>query len=162
MDRYFSANCREELQGHVNCAKVFLEQHVKFGTPYLPGSDDGADPCRTTRSLYMKCMQERKIHGLDGDKVALSLAQFSGPPKPCEMELSMHGTCVANQLERTQKLGEKYWTQGGEDRCLVTRANYEQCMFRSLRGDSDSGNSSWQSAELEKNIGHLQVKLPNK
>ncbi|CBZ54347.1 putative jmjC domain-containing protein [Neospora caninum Liverpool] len=152
----------EELQGHVNCAKVFLEQHVKFGTPYVPGSSDNADPCKSTRSLYMKCMQERKVQGLDGDKVALSLAQLSGPPKPCEMELSMHGTCVANQLERTQKLGEKYWTQGGEDKCLVTRANYEQCMFRSLRGDTDSGNSSWQTADLEKNIGHLQVNLPNK
>lgn len=41
------------------------------------------------------------------------------------MELAMHGNCVAIQLERAQRMGEKYWTQGGEDRCLVTRANYE-------------------------------------
>lgn len=162
MATYFSANCREELDGHVNCAKVFLEQHVKFGTPYTPGGGDEIDPCRLTRSLYMRCMETRRTQGLDGEKVAHDLAQHSGGPKLCEMELSMHGNCVANQLERTQRMGEKYWTQGGEDRCSATRANYEQCMYRSLRGAAEERNDQRHTAEMERNVSHLHVNLPNK
>ncbi|KAF8823100.1 hypothetical protein IE077_003593 [Cardiosporidium cionae] len=104
---YFSANCREELDEHVSCVKIFLAEHVKFGTPYAPGSGDSTDRCSTTRNLYM------------------------GPP-PCEMELSLHGNCVARQLERCEKLGEKYMTQGGEDRCFLTRTQYEVCFILAL------------------------------
>lgn len=162
MSEYFSANCREELDGHVNCAKVFLEQHVKFGTPYTPGGGDTKDPCRLTRSLYMRCMASRRTQGLDGEKVARDMAQNSGGPKMCEMELSMHGNCVANQLERTQRLGEKYWTQGGEDKCLMTRANYEQCMYRSLQGDAEERHDTRQTADMERHLAHLHVDLPHK
>lgn len=49
----FSLNCREELDGHVACVKLFLEQHVVHGEPYVPGSEDDRDRCRSTRSLYM-------------------------------------------------------------------------------------------------------------
>lgn len=49
----FTFNCREELDGHVNCVKLFLEQHVKHGVPYIPGSGDDRDQCAMTRSLYM-------------------------------------------------------------------------------------------------------------
>ncbi|PHJ25754.1 jmjc domain protein [Cystoisospora suis] len=162
MDRRFTYNCREELEGHVSCAKVFLEQHARFGVPYAPGARGESDPCRLTRAHYMQCMQERKAQGLDGDKVALSMIQHSGPPKPCEMALTIHGTCVANELERSQRLGEKYWTQGGEDKCLPTRSSYEQCIFRWMRGDTDSRHDGQLSADLERNVGHLQVRLPNK
>ncbi|KAL8433998.1 hypothetical protein ACSSS7_003409 [Eimeria intestinalis] len=49
----FTFNCKEELDGHVACVKLFLEQHVLHGEPYVPGSEDDRDRCKSTRSLYM-------------------------------------------------------------------------------------------------------------
>lgn len=158
----FSPNCREELDGHVACVKLFLEQHVVHGEPYVPGSEDDRDRCRSTRSLYMRCMQNRKNFPMDSDRIAHLLSQPVKPPKACEMELTMHGNCVAIQLERAQKLGEKYWTQGGEDRCMVTRANYERCMYGTKLGLTDRWGADRLSQQLEKNISHLQVRLDHK
>ncbi|CDJ49398.1 jmjC domain-containing protein, putative [Eimeria brunetti] len=158
----FSVNCREELDGHVACVKLFLEQHVVHGEPYVPGSEDDRDRCRSTRSLYMRCMQNKKNFPTDSERVAHLLSQPMGGPKACEMELTMHGNCVAIQLERAQKLGEKYWTQGGEDRCMVTRANYERCMYGTKLGLTDRWGGDRLSQQLEKNIAHLQVRLDHK
>lgn len=108
------------------CVKLFLEQHLIHGEAYLPGSEDDRDRCRSTRALYMRCMQYRKNFPSNADSVAHMMAQPQGGPKACEMELSMHGNCVALQLERAQRFGEKYFTQGGEDRCIATRTNYER------------------------------------
>ncbi|KAL8274139.1 hypothetical protein Esti_001981 [Eimeria stiedai] len=158
----FTFNCKEELDGHVACVKLFLEQHVLHGEPYVPGSEDDRDRCRSTRSLYMRCMKHRKSFPADADRVAHLMAQPQKAPKACEMELSIHGNCVAIQLERAQRLGEKYWTQGGEDRCLVTRANYERCMYGNKIGLTDRWGGERLSNQLEKNIAHLQVRLDNK
>eukprot|EP00922_Rhytidocystis_sp_ex-Travisia-forbesii_P043683 GHVS01065162.1.p2 GENE.GHVS01065162.1~~GHVS01065162.1.p2 ORF type:complete len:101 (-),score=22.26 GHVS01065162.1:141-443(-) len=71
MGDMFSWNCREELDGHVACVKLYLHQHVKYGTPYNPGG--GADDhCTTTRSLYMRCMQYRKRHPSPSASVAFN------------------------------------------------------------------------------------------
>eukprot|EP00921_Rhytidocystis_pertsovi_P020151 GHVQ01031983.1.p1 GENE.GHVQ01031983.1~~GHVQ01031983.1.p1 ORF type:complete len:181 (+),score=16.26 GHVQ01031983.1:409-951(+) len=121
----FSWSCREELQGHVACVKLFLEEHCKYGTPYTPGSPTGEDHCKSTRDLYMRCMQYRKRY----PATPTSAATDTVPPKACEMELTMHGSCVERMLERSQKLSQRYWTQGGEDKCLQTRMNYEKCMY---------------------------------
>lgn len=122
----FSWNCREELNTQVECVKLFLENHVKYGTPYIPGSKTD-DQCATTRNIFIKCMQYRKKHPIN----PTTIARDNHPaPKPCSMELNMHGSCVERQLERTQKLNQRYWTEGGEDRCAQTRANYENCMYK--------------------------------
>ncbi|CDI83945.1 jmjC domain-containing protein, putative [Eimeria acervulina] len=71
----FSLNCREELDGHVACVKLFLEQHVVHGEPYVPGSEDDRDRCRSTRSLYMRCMQNKKNFPQDSDRVAHLMSQ---------------------------------------------------------------------------------------
>lgn len=157
----FSWNCREELDGHVNCVKLFLEEHVKYGTPYAPGTGTADDHCHPTRNLYMRCMQARQKNPVSPQDVQRLHHRNQGP-KPCEMELSMHGSCVARQLERTQKLGEKYWTEGGEDRCLSTRANYERCMYKTEQGATDNWHGDQVNRELEKNVQHLQVRLTNK
>lgn len=96
-------------------------------------SGQGALPHRRGHKLVIPCWAVPALERRAGGRVKLVSEDVSrwvcswlqGPPKPCEMALTIHGTCVANELERSQKLGEKYWTQGGEDRCLSTRSRYE-------------------------------------
>ncbi|KAF8822737.1 hypothetical protein IE077_002783 [Cardiosporidium cionae] len=153
---YFSANCREELDEHVSCVKIFLAEHVKFGTPYAPGSGDSTDRCSTTRNLYMRCMKSRREHPITPQQAIAALQYNEGPP-PCEMELSLHGNCVARQLERCEKLGEKYMTQGGEDRCSITRTQYEKCIRQVREGKTDKwgGYGEQLSTQMGKNMSHL-------
>lgn len=156
----FSWNCREELDSHVACVKLFLEEHVKYGTKYSPGAGPPDDPCHTTRQLYMQCINQRKRNPISPQVAQAAIAPVKAP-KTCEMELTMHGNCVACQLDRTQRLGEKYWTQGGEDKCAATRSNYIRCMVRHDAGETDRWGQGPKhlSRELESNVSHLHVNL---
>eukprot|EP00920_Eleutheroschizon_duboscqi_P028093 GHVT01068593.1.p1 GENE.GHVT01068593.1~~GHVT01068593.1.p1 ORF type:complete len:192 (+),score=22.67 GHVT01068593.1:421-996(+) len=133
----YSPSCREELDGHIGCVKLFLQEQSQHGLQFTPGSSEH-DHCRPTRDLYMRCMKYRARHPYSGRQLSMLEGGSRHQPPPCEMELTLHGNCVALHLERSQKKGdEKYFTQGGEDKCSLTRNSYFKCVKGVLAGLSD-------------------------
>lgn len=133
----YSATCRGELTNHVKCVKLFLEEHVKYGSDYDP-LQPTQDHCRTTRDIFYKCMKERVARPQQPQSKVTHSQDESF--KPCAMELAMHGSCVGLFLERSFRTNKKYFTEGGEDKCDYTRNLYKKCMQGVLAGKTDHWN----------------------
>eukprot|EP00920_Eleutheroschizon_duboscqi_P028094 GHVT01068594.1.p2 GENE.GHVT01068594.1~~GHVT01068594.1.p2 ORF type:complete len:121 (+),score=15.92 GHVT01068594.1:421-783(+) len=57
----YSPSCREELDGHIGCVKLFLQEQSQHGLQFTPGSSEH-DHCRPTRDLYMVLSRKPSTH----------------------------------------------------------------------------------------------------
>jgi len=148
--------CERVLRKHVECVKCFLRDARSNDLIYAPGSHGEHDRCQDTRKAYEQC---RLDPPKKAEKQAITLTGTQAQPldfykqrsifglfskeddqkrsrdaPPCQMELNMHGNCVANHFRTAMTNGTNYiWLahaqDEAEDKCFNTRASFEKCIM---------------------------------
>ncbi|KAF4716885.1 hypothetical protein FOZ62_030387 [Perkinsus olseni] len=150
----FTPTCNKELSAHTDCVKAFLREARTDHTPYLPGTGDpNYDKCSGSREHFAKCMRERP-----DDRSTFRRTMSTELPQPCEMELNLHGQCVANYLAQSVRTGKDYMFLGRgssqmEDKCFLTRAAFEKCMMYQKITERATNEGQVEYADFSRRFG---------